>query len=199
MKRLLLITFAALILAASPAFADHTSMWYGHMLPRTVTWEDRTGRPDMQSWIQSAVARWNEAGANITLLYKTGPATNSCAAATYATVRFCIVPNISGYKEAAFFPEGFGTPGHITGGYIEFRADQLGPYGPLHEGGHSLGLAHSTLASVMNQSNTLRTNYVTDHDKEAVRSIYSHSDSAPPSTTTTTRFSLCTRYPQYCR
>lgn len=199
MLRRAALALAALTLTASPALADHGSTWWGHLSPRTVYFEDRTGRPDMQSWIASAVARWNTAGANITLLYRTGPATNSCSAPSYGVVRFCTVP-IKGNEwfGAAFWPDA-SSGGHITGGEIDIRIDQLGPYGPLHEGGHALGMDESTQPSVMNQVNSGASSTPTAHDFETLRALYAHVDAVAPSTTTTTRFSICSRYPQFCR
>jgi hypothetical protein len=161
--------------APTPAQADHGVSSWGHLSPRTVYFEDRSGIPGFRADIQNAVDLWSQAGAPITLLYREGPPTNKCSKADYGVVRFCALHTFKGV--GSWFISDRQSGGHYTGGEIDVRPDLLGPYGPIHEGGHALGEAHSLLESVMNVSgNGLGTQTPSAHDYETLRAIYAHCD-----------------------
>lgn len=175
-KRLLALAIAALILPAVPAHADHEVSWWGHPSPRLVYFEDRSGNPEFRSYVATAADLWNQSGAPITIVYRDGPVSRSCGKASYGVIRFCLTPAKKGWPSSSF---GADNPvnGHYASGIVEVREDRLGLFGPLHEAGHALGLGHSLEYSVMNLSaNGLHASVPTEHDYEALRALYDHTD-----------------------
>lgn len=143
---------------------------------RSVVFEDRSGNPVNRSAVQNAAALWNQAGV-IAVSYREGPADNRCGRAVTGVVRFCLHKTMKGVGAWFIFDSRNNTPGHYAGGEVDVRPDLVGWFGPIHEGGHALGLNHSSLSSVMNVSgNGLGTQVPTEHDFDALRSIYAHAD-----------------------
>ena len=165
-----------LLFGAAPSYADHEAPWYGHWPTgqRAITFQDRSGNPVLRQHLAAAAEEWNAVGAGITVAYSVGPADNYCVPSG-TTVPFCVVA--SNASAAVFYPESSG--GHLTGGYVLVRADSVGYFAPRHEGGHALGLDHSRQYSIMNVENpALQSRTITEHDRDALRSVYSHDD--PP-------------------
>lgn len=149
---------------------------------RHVVVVDRTGDPGWHQATRWAVARWNEAGADLHLSWASRP--GGCPSADGA-ITVCTSPRDDLARKGNPGMEGFTNPvlgpGHHTRAADVFvcsdcRLDQdRRRVVATHEVGHALGLAHSAdIHSVMYQAGG--SDLPDGHDQRVLRFIYAHHD-----------------------
>ncbi|MDP9070113.1 MAG: M57 family metalloprotease [Actinomycetota bacterium] len=152
---------------------------------RKVVVMDRTGDPGWHQATQWAVARWNEAGADLQLSWARGPL--GCAT-DEATITVCLSTREDLEGEGNRGMEGLTNPsvgdGHHTKAVTVLVCGdcRLGPARrrvvATHEVGHALGLAHNrNIASVMYQAGG--SEEPDARDEGVLRFIYAHHDPPP--------------------
>lgn len=200
MKRLAAGVFLIASFVVQPAFADHgaaTRSW----AQRTVILEDRTGVQLVRDTAALVASRWNQSGANFTVTYRDGPATNSCGPEGNV-VSICEqwVGDASGFT--SWYLDG---PTTMASAWIVLSPPTVRNIGIpniravlAHEVGHAICCGHSDGMSIMNPffgASTSLDAGPTEHDFEVLRAVYGTAGTLPtilptstsvPVTTTTT-------------